>query len=196
MMTLARYVGTAVAVAIALLSGTGLAPPPCAAQETKATQPKGPVTATVDYFGDPLPAGALARMGTARLRGQVLTFSADGQTLITAGADRAFHHWDVANGKKRHRKQLSFAVREGRFDVVHLLMGVSANGQRYVSHDEETIRVWDTLTGKELRKIPNPAFPFDGKSLSRLTVTNDGEIVAASFFDFRAKKCPVYLWNT
>jgi WD40 repeat protein len=200
MRRLAQLFGTAMAVAVTLLSGAGFAPQPCAAQETKgpveskATEAKG--TPSVDFFGDPLPVGALARIGTARLRGQVLTFSADSQTLITVGADRAFHYWDVANGKERHSKQLSFAVSEGRFDVIHQLKGVSANGQRYVSHDNEAIRVWETATGKELRTVPNPTFPFKGKTLTRLTVTNDGQIAAAALLDFNVQKCPVYLWNT
>jgi WD40 repeat protein len=196
MMTLARSIGAAMAIAIALLGGAGFTAPSGGAQETKATEPKGAALTPVDFYGDPLPSGALARMGTARLRGQVLTFSADSKTLITVGADRALHYWDAADGKERDRKQLAFAVLESRPDAVHLHKGVSANGQRYVSADNKTIRVWDTATGKELRKIPNPAFPFNGKSLNRLAVTNDGEIVAASFIDFRVKKCPVYFWNT
>src|SRR5438552_3594143 len=134
MLTQPRSIDTALAVAIMLLSGAAFTPPPCAAQQTgpslaaEAKEPKGAATPPVDCFGDPLPAGALARMGTARLRGQVLMFSADNQTLVTVGADRAFHYWDVSNGKERHRKQLSFAVDQGRFDVVHLHKGVSANG--------------------------------------------------------------------
>jgi hypothetical protein len=201
MMTLTRWIGT-VTTAIALLAGLVVAPRPCVAQQgspppdANATKAQGAApAASVDYFGDPLPAGALARLGTARLRGQVLTFSADGQTLITVGADRAFHYWDVANGKERRRKQLSFVVSESRFDSVHTIKGSSANGQHYVSHDNEAIRIWDTATGKELRKIPNPTFPFNGKSLSRLTVTNDGQVVAASLIDLKVRKCHVYLWN-
>jgi WD40 repeat protein len=189
------------AVAIALFSGAALFPPSCAAREkvaSQAGQALGSPTASppVDFFGDPLPAGALARMGTARLRGQVLTFSADSRTLVTAGADRAFHYWDVADGKERTRKQLSFVVLQGRFDVVHLLSGISANGQWYVSYDNEAIRVWETATGKELQKVPNPTFPFNGKSLSRLAVSNDGRTIAASLLDFNAKKCPLIIWNT
>src|SRR5437870_3336261 len=55
----------------------------------------------VDRHGDPLPPDALVRIGTIRLRQphpQTL-FSADGKTLISAGADHTVRTWDVATGK-------------------------------------------------------------------------------------------------
>jgi WD40 repeat protein len=150
----------------------------------------------VDFYGDPLPNGALARMGSARLRGEVLTFSADGKTLITVGTDRALHYWDVATGKERKRRQLAFVVRQDDFDLVHRIKACSPNGKLYVSEDEETIRIWRTADGKEIHKIPNPTFPFNRKTIMRFAVANDGRLLATSLFDFNAKKYRVHLWNT
>src|SRR4051812_9256184 len=54
----------------------------------------------VDSRGDALPAGALARLGTTRLRhgGDVtfIAFGRDGKTLVTAAQDGTIRVWDLA----------------------------------------------------------------------------------------------------
>ncbi len=58
-----------------------------------------------DLHGDPLPPGAIARMGTVRLRHlgppQVVAFSADGKFL--ASAERDVVVWDIVTGKEARR---------------------------------------------------------------------------------------------
>src|SRR5688572_7287000 len=57
-----------------------------------------------DRYGDPLPAGAVARLGTVRLRhtGWVLdaAFSANGRVLASFGGDRRLRLWDTADGRE------------------------------------------------------------------------------------------------
>ena len=69
--------------------------------------PKVKAPAAADLHGDPLPAGALARLGTTRWRhGANITFVAfgpDGKTLITAGQDNTARLWDLASGKEIRR---------------------------------------------------------------------------------------------
>jgi WD40 repeat protein len=56
-----------------------------------------------DLYGDPLPVGAIARLGTARFRPgkliRVLAFAPDGRTLAGT-VDSRFIVWDVASGRE------------------------------------------------------------------------------------------------
>src|SRR5262245_44247975 len=59
--------------------------------------------ARTDVHGDPLPRGAIARLGTSRLqhagRVHAIAYSPDGKWLASAGADKAIRFWDAENGK-------------------------------------------------------------------------------------------------
>jgi WD40 repeat protein len=55
-----------------------------------------------DRYGDPLPEGAVVRLGTVRLRhgrGSTLAFGEDGKSLITFAGDRTLRIWDAASGR-------------------------------------------------------------------------------------------------
>src|SRR5208283_3450347 len=57
-----------------------------------------------DLYGDPLPPGALARLGTIRWRhGAAVSFvgyAQSGKQLVTASADGFFRVWEVESGKE------------------------------------------------------------------------------------------------
>jgi hypothetical protein len=121
-----------------------------------------------DRNGEPLPAGALARLGTTRLQqgGFVyrLAFLPDNKTLLTTGTGIRF--WDVGTGLERRRL--------GHDGEVYAL-AVSADGSRIVTgaaSGDPTLRLWDTASGRELRQfavgegIWSAAFSPDGKSIA------------------------------
>src|SRR4051794_2897287 len=65
--------------------------------------------APTDRYGDLLPEGAVARLGTVRMRHFIysgsgvgsVAFSADG-TMLFSAADEGLRVWDVATGKESH----------------------------------------------------------------------------------------------
>src|SRR5580693_8875517 len=69
---------------------------PAGASGSLPQQPK------LDSYGDPLPDGALLRIGTVRLHPgaavEALAFTADGKCLVTANRATGVHTWDVATG--------------------------------------------------------------------------------------------------
>jgi RNA polymerase sigma factor (sigma-70 family) len=109
----------------------------------------------VDPFGDPLPADALARLGTIRLRqGAVitaLTFAPDGKALASAGLDGTAHVWETATGKEllrieNHKFPLSMAAIE--------VLDFSPDGKTLAgTRMNQSPCLWDAATGKELRQL-------------------------------------------
>src|SRR5918993_2875488 len=70
-----------------------------------AVTPAQPAPPKADALGDPLPDGALLRLGTLRFRHpspvSELALSPDGRTVVTAGG--AVIAWDTATGRERWR---------------------------------------------------------------------------------------------
>ena len=81
------------------MSGPGAADPPGKAAEPPAPKGTGPV---VDRYGDPLPKGAVMRLGTVRFRhdGQAhsVAYSADGKTLASGGYGKIML-WEADTGR-------------------------------------------------------------------------------------------------
>src|SRR5260370_42008756 len=64
----------------------------------------------VDRFGDPLPDGAVARLGSMRFTHSAaleqFAFAADGKTIVFFGRDNIVGRWDAVSGKELRRVQL------------------------------------------------------------------------------------------
>jgi WD40 repeat protein len=134
----------------------------------------------LDAQGDPLPAGALARLGTLRFRHRAevdcLALSADGKVLATGAADNVIHLWDVASGKPLRRfERLSAAG-------AAYCAALSPDGKVLAAPTRtdragvpEQVILLDTATGKELRRLGEPL----GSACARLAFSPDGKAVAA-----------------
>jgi RNA polymerase sigma factor (sigma-70 family) len=125
--------------------------------------------ARTDLYGDPLPKGAIARMGSIQLRHTGLSdflVLPDGKTILTAG-DRVLHFWDMAAGKQVREVKLQGAAGP----VGHATL--SPDGKIVAALNQKQLVFWEVQSGKQIKKIdgqPENAvflhFSPDGKTLA------------------------------
>jgi RNA polymerase sigma factor (sigma-70 family) len=134
----------ALLLALAALGGVGLAA--CRFLTGAAPPPGGGTTARAAAPADPLPPGAVLRLGSARFRhrGQVgsLAYSASGKLLASGGWGNPFVAlWDPETGRER------LAARVSRVGVNDLAF--SPDGQLLAAAGRDGVAyLWDAATGK------------------------------------------------
>jgi RNA polymerase sigma factor (sigma-70 family) len=181
-----------------------------------------------DRYGNPLPKGSLARLGTIRLRhtslvsafsfspdsrilalasqrygspwevglwdvasgervGQVgrpdgggsgafstVAFSPDGQTIACAEKDHTVHLWSVQTGKEA--RQFGGAPETSPETMVGLIF--ARDGKTLASAGMKSIYLWETATGKELRRIVRPDDADGWSNFPSVALSPDGSKVA------------------
>jgi RNA polymerase sigma factor (sigma-70 family) len=131
-----------------------------------------------DRRGDPLPAGALARLGTIRFRHTDMVsdavFSRDGKTLITGDRSGRVVFWDAVTGKELRR-----------FQAEHMVcsLAVSPDGKTLAVAGYDNIRLWDLATVKLLRQ-------WKSAQMRSLLFAPDGKTLASHAYDGL-----VHLWD-
>ena len=172
-----------------------LVQPGGAAPEAKPVEAK-PAEAKADLHGDPLPGGALVRMGTLRWRhpGAVnfVGYTKDGANLVTGCTDGLYRVWEVATGKELRR----FGKPQAGANVVNVrvnqggvpfMIAVANHGQAAaLSADgsilaalgqDGKIHLWDVNSGKDLRTLVSPKNqPLNDNS--GMVFTPDGKAIA------------------
>jgi RNA polymerase sigma factor (sigma-70 family) len=122
-----------------------------------------------DRYGDALPEGAMARLGTVRLRHQSMVasvvFTQDGKIAIAGDGDGNIVYWDVASGREVRRLRATPGV-------IHAL-AITADGKTLASGSWGKVFLWEVATGKLLshEDVKNDAvmqllFTPDGKTLA------------------------------
>ncbi len=121
-----------------------------------------------DLLGDPLPEGAVARLGTLRFRHEspieAIAFSPDGK-IVATGHSPIARLWDVATGKELRRLQ-GF---HGRGLVF------SPDGKTLAGGGSRDVRLWDVTTGEVVRLYQGPKYP-----ITALALSPDGRVLAAT----------------
>ena len=154
------------------------APVPGAGKPKKEQEARTPT----DSFGDPLPAHALARLGTVRFRFDMIhamAVSPQGKTFALVSDTWLLRLCDVETGQEIRRFG---RVGQGRS------IAFTPDGNTLVTTDgpgKGALLLWDVNTGKLLRKI--------GKSegwFGNIAVSADGKLVAGS-----TQAHGVYVWD-
>jgi WD40 repeat protein len=125
-----------------------------------------------DRHGDPLPAGAVARYGTTRLRHGVdisgIGFTPDGKRLCTvSGSADSVKLWDPVSGKE-----------VGRLDAQPQFVTLARDGSVWVVEDAR-VRVW-LPAANTTRTLPDKTIP-EGQSPTALAAAPDGRSFALGF---------------
>jgi WD40 repeat protein len=149
-----------------VLAGAGRCP--------AAAPPPGPVR---DLLGDPLPAGAIARLGTVRWRHlngfHRPVLSPDGRWLVSSteppSPETSLHVWETATGRLR-RTLSGEALGEWPFTLYAFL----PDGKRLLSHDEKgTFALWEFPSFRLVKR-------WRGERVGSLVVSPDGRLAAGS----------------
>ena len=157
------------ALAAGLVAAVGIADPPKPSADPKPPeQPAAKLGPPTDRFGDPIPAGAAARLGTIRQRhGRALAvwFAPDGKTVHAFGDGAAVRTWDAVTGALVDTKLVTTEYQpeiDANFPGT-LHMGysrtqgnaVSADGRVFAARSVDLTRqrFFDLTTGKLIREV-------------------------------------------
>jgi WD40 repeat protein len=178
MMFVSKLKTIGAAMILFALTGTGLGMMALRPRDATENTPPTPAAADkplsaakrVDLYGDPLPAGAVMRLGTLRRRaaGAMLAISADGKSIVTLTDRKSVRIFDADTGELRHKRELP-----GDSLSIPVLSSDGRLLARFPS-DRECLEIRDVMTGRKIRDLTiegarfiwPSAFSADGKRVA------------------------------
>jgi WD40 repeat protein len=130
---------------------------------------RGPMPHLLDLYGDPLPHGAVARLGSVRLRHSGLkhfSLLPDGKTAVTVGDDQMVRRWDLETGRQLRATRLPGEQSYRR-------VALCPSSSMVAIHDSYQLVIWDAATNRTVRterdrlqQVDDLAFSPDGSELA------------------------------
>jgi WD40 repeat protein len=117
-----------------------------------------------------------------------IAYSRDGKLLASGGTDNVIRLWDVAARKELRQFQGHKPLKDAFYGMEGIYgLAFTPDGRRLISRaTDETVRLWDVASGKELRRWPGPA----GLSPQGAALSPDGATLAIV-----APRTTVMLWD-
>jgi WD40 repeat protein len=176
-------------------------------------KPRDVKNAPTDHYGDPLPPGAIARLGTVRLRHRqainTVVFSADGKTVFSADAGWAHDGefpicaWQVASGRKLREFGPKWPPPRILFGRIGGMLGAGADpapsshslalspdGRVLASAHGYEAYFWEARSGKQLQHFRKEA----ESDLCSIAFSPDGKTLACAadgmeIWDVKRPRC-------
>jgi WD40 repeat protein/beta-lactamase regulating signal transducer with metallopeptidase domain len=145
-----------------------------------------------DLYGDPMPFGATMRLGTVRFRhnSTAIAYSPDGKILASGGRDNEIRLFEAASGKEirrlvGHKARSYTPAKDDKNPVGTLVNATGEGGVNSVAFSpdgkvlasggwDDTLRLWNVETGKEIRKID-----AHKAMVGRVLFSPDGKVLAS-----------------
>ncbi len=177
-------------LALNLTSAVGLMAGQPAAKHDKKTLERPPAqekqTVRTDRFGDLLPEGTIARLGTVQRRSASarVGLSPDGKTIVAVSGAKLVKFWDAETGKLRNQRELPVSVTHQFF--------LSPDGRLLavqVPDGDTPIDIWDIATAKRLQRFQLP----QRTGIYRAIFSPDGKTFAVG--ESGASRGAIRLWD-